>query len=137
VALYTGWYNVGNYVPGCTFNLGAVGYHVASYELTSLRDPNNHGWCGGLLSDGVVATIGPVSEPYLHAFPTPDEFFPLLMCGQLTLAEVYWRTTPLVSWKMALIGDPLYVPYRTNPAIKVEALPPEMQGMFTGPGKSK
>ena len=47
----------------------------------------------GLLIDGVVGTLGPVAEPYLQSFPTADEFFPLLLTGKLTLAEVYWRTT--------------------------------------------
>lgn len=123
VAIYTGWYNVNHYVPSCTFAAGAVGYHVASFELTSLRDATNSNWCRGLLKNGVVATLGPVSEPFLHAFPPPDEFFPLLLTGKLTLAEVYWRTTPLASWKMGLVGDPLYTPFRTNPMLKIEDLP--------------
>ncbi len=33
VALYCGWYSLHNYVPECQFNPGAVGYHVASYEM--------------------------------------------------------------------------------------------------------
>ena len=126
VALYTGWYSVGQYVPSCTFDAGAVGYHVASYEMTSLHNAADKGWCRGLLNDGVSATLGPVSEPYLHAFPRPDDFFPLLLTGKFTLAEVYWHTNPLVSWKMCVVGDPLYTPYRTNPPLKVQDLPERM-----------
>jgi uncharacterized protein (TIGR03790 family) len=128
VALYVGWYSVRHYIPSCQFTAGAVGYHVASWELTSLRDPKNTGWCRGMLNDGIGATLGPVTEPYLMSFPRADDFFPLLMTGKLTLAEVYWRTERLSSWQMALIGDPLYTPYRTLPALKVEDLPARLRG---------
>ncbi len=124
VAVYVGWYSLTKYVPAFQFADGAVGFHVASFEMRSLRDPRLPGWVRGLLDDGVVATAGPVSEPYLTAFPPPEEFFPLLLTGELTLAEVYWRTVPLVSWKMGLIGDPLYRPFAAHPALPTQALPP-------------
>ena len=123
VAAYCGWYSVGNYVPALRFRRGAVAYHVASFELTSLRDPNNRGWVRGLLLAGVASSLGPVAEPYLHSFPPADEFFPLLFTGRLTLAEVYWKTTPLTSWMNTCIGDPLYTPYRVNPPLRAEDLP--------------
>ncbi|MGD1276907.1 MAG: TIGR03790 family protein [Tepidisphaeraceae bacterium] len=122
VALYCGWHSPGQYVPGCDFNPGAVGFHVASFEMVTLHAPTG-GWVRGLLSDGVVATLGPVAEPYLTAFPKPDEFFALLLTGKLTLAEVYWKTTPMTSWLIACIGDPLYTPYKAHPALKVADLP--------------
>jgi uncharacterized protein (TIGR03790 family) len=128
VALYCGWYSLRNYVPAFTFSEGAVGFHVASSELVSLRTPNEKGWVHGLISDGVAATMGPVAEPYLHAFPPADEFFPLLMTGELTLAEVYWKTNPVTSWMNTCIGDPLYRPYKSNPALKVEDLPEALRG---------
>jgi uncharacterized protein (TIGR03790 family) len=124
VALYCGWYSLRHYVPGMEFAPGAVGYHVASLEMVGLHESYETGWVRGLTSDGVVATLGPVAEPYLLAFPPPNEFFPLLMTGKLSLAEVYWRTEPTTSWMMCLIGDPLYTPYRTHPALEVEDLPP-------------
>jgi hypothetical protein len=61
----------------------------------------------------------------------PDDFFPLLMTGKLTLAEVYWRTCPLTSWKMAAIGDPMYTPFRQNPAMRVEDLPERLRPLFS------
>jgi len=128
VALYCGWYSLRHYVPGCSFNRGAVGFHVASFELLSLHTPGESGWVRGLLTDGVVATLGPVAEPYLESFPEPDEFFPLLLTGKLTLAEVYWRTTPMTSWMQDCIGDPLYRPYAVNPALAVEDLPAGLRG---------
>jgi uncharacterized protein (TIGR03790 family) len=127
VALYVGWYSVAHYIPACHFNPGAVGYHIASWEMTSLRDPKNTGWCRGLLNDGIAATLGPVSEPYLASFPSADDFFPLLMTGKLTLAEVYWRTERLASWQICLIGDPLYTPYRTNPPVQTADLPARLR----------
>ncbi len=130
VAIYCGWYSLRNYVPGCHFNRGAVGFHIASSELVSLRSPHERGWVHGLLQDGVVGTLGPVAEPYLHSFPPADEFFPLLLTGKLTMAEVYWRSNPLVSWMNTFIGDPLYTPYKVNPLLAVKDLPDQLQMAF-------
>jgi hypothetical protein len=71
-----------------------------------------------MLEEGVAATLGPVTEPYLNSFPLPDQFFPLLMTGKLTLLEVYFLTVPQVSWMQILIGDPLYCPFKKNPPIR-------------------
>jgi uncharacterized protein (TIGR03790 family) len=133
VAIYCGWYSPGKYVPCVKLVSGSVGFHVASYEMVSLHDEKNAGWCRGLLNDGIDATIGPVAEPYLHAFPLADEFFPLLLTGKLTLADVYWRTTPLASWRMAVVGDPLYTPFKSNPALRVEDLPVNLRSIFARP----
>lgn len=135
VALYCGWYSVNRYIPGCDFNPGAVGYHVASFEMVTLHSPSSH-WVRGLINDGVVATLGAVAEPYLSAFPKPDEFFPLLLTGKLTMAEVYWKTTPMTSWMISFIGDPLYRPYLHNPPLKVEDLPPRLRRAFQEQGSA-
>jgi len=127
VALYCGWYSLRRYVPASKLNGGAVAFHVASLEMVSLHNPNEGGWCAGLLRSGAAATLGPVAEPYLSAFPPADDFFPLLLTGKLTLAEVYWRTTPMTSWMINMIGDPLYTPYKVNPQMKVENLPPRLR----------
>ncbi|MEO6436871.1 MAG: TIGR03790 family protein, partial [Tepidisphaeraceae bacterium] len=137
VALYTGWYSVRNYIPACTFNTGAVGYHVASFEMISLRTDNEKGWVAGLLNDGVVATCGAVAEPYLGAIPPPDEFFPLLLTGKLTLAECYWKTVPMTSWMMSCIGDPLYTPFRANSPLKVEDLPQPLRRALSEPSAER
>ena len=55
--------------------------------------------------------------------PLPDEFFPLLMSGQSPLLEVYFSTLPHLSWMQILIGDPLYTPFKKNPALRPEAEP--------------
>jgi uncharacterized protein (TIGR03790 family) len=133
VALYCGWYSVRNYIHECKFNPGALGYHIASYELISLHTPGETGWVAGLLNDGVAATLGPVAEPYLQAFPMPNEFFPLLMTGRLSLAEVYWKSTRMTSWMMDAIGDPLYTPYKVNPPLSTDDLPDRLQQAFVEP----
>jgi len=115
-ALYVGWYSLSRYVTSFNWVKGAVGYHVASSEATTLRDKNSRVWCKRMLEEGVAATLGPVAEPYLHSFPLPDKFFPLLLTGQYSLVEVYYRTIPHVSWMQVLIGDPLYTPFGKKPA---------------------
>jgi uncharacterized protein (TIGR03790 family) len=114
-ALYCGWYSLGKYVDAFEWAPGAVGYHLASSEAVTLHDENSQAWCKRMLEDGVAATIGPVYEPYLFAFPRPEEFFALLLRGELPLVECYYRTQPLNSWMMVLIGDPLYTPYKNHP----------------------
>ena len=124
-ALYCGWYSLGNYVPAFTWNKGAVGYHVASSEASTFKKPGSNVWCKRMLEEGVAATLGPVAEPYLFSFPLPDQFFPLLMTGKLTLLEVYFLTVPQVSWMQIVIGDPLYQPYKDHPAIRPPRITPE------------
>jgi uncharacterized protein (TIGR03790 family) len=63
-----------------------------------------------MLTHGVTATLGPVAEPYLSAFPNPKEFLLELLDGK-TLVEAFFRTQPFCSWQMLLIGDPLYTPF--------------------------
>jgi len=109
-ALYCGWYSVGKYVDAFDFVEGAVGFHIASYEAASLHDPNSTKWCPAMLKDGIAATLGPVNEPYLHAFPDPRAFFGALFDGRC-LVEAYYLTQPFNSWQMLLIGDPLYTPF--------------------------
>lgn len=131
IAIYCGWYDPNRVsLPG-SFARGAVGFHVASYTAVGLRGAGGGWWTPALLSAGVCATIGPVSEPYLSAFPPADDFFPLLLTGRLTLAEVYWATTPMVSWKMLAIGDPLYRPFAAQPALSVDELPPALRGALS------
>ena len=120
-AVYCGWYSPGEYVPSVAFVPGGVALHIASYEMLTLHNPTK-GWCRNMLDAGAVATFGPCSEPTILAFPAADDFFSLLFTGKLTLAEVYWKTNPMISWKITLLGDPLYTPYKVNPALQRENL---------------
>jgi uncharacterized protein (TIGR03790 family) len=114
-ALYCGWYSLGRYVDAFTWRAGAVGFHIASSECASLKTPGGTGWCRRMIEKGAAATIGPVEEPYVQAFPVPEIFFRLLIEGHLTLAECYAASTPFLSWRMILIGDPLYRPFAAGP----------------------
>ncbi len=60
-----------------------------------------------MLDQGIVATIGPVGEPYVQAFSVPENFFNYLTEIYLTLAESYIISLPYLSWKMVLVGVPL------------------------------
>lgn len=110
-ALYCGWYSLGKYIDAFDWNPGAVAYHLASGEATTLHEEDSQVWCKRMLEDGVCATIGPVFEPYLIAFPRPNEFFSLLLQGKLSLVECYYQSKPFNSWMMTLVGDPLYRPF--------------------------
>jgi uncharacterized protein (TIGR03790 family) len=75
-ALYCGWYALANYVSFFKWNKGAVGYHVASPESTTLKQSDSNVWCKRMLEEGGAATLGPVTEPYLVSLPLPDHFPP-------------------------------------------------------------
>ena len=110
-ALYCGWYSLSRYVDAFTWARGAVAYHLASGECATLRTPGSQVWCQRMIEEGVAATIGPVNEPYLQAFPPPDLFFPTLVEGWLSLGETWLVSLPYLSWQMVLVGDPLYRPF--------------------------
>lgn len=111
-ALYCGWYSHHQYVDAFNWQRGAVGYHIASSECSTLKNEKSQVWCKKMIEKGVAATIGPVGEPYLQAFPVPEMFFSLLVDGYLSLAECYILSMPFLSWQMVLIGDPLYTPFK-------------------------
>jgi len=113
-ALYCGWYSLGQYVEAFTWKAGAVAYHIASSECVTLKQKASRVWCKRMLEEGAAAVIGPVDEPYVQGFPVPEIFFGLLVDGYLTLAECYAASTPFLSWRMILVGDPLYRPFANN-----------------------
>ena len=87
-ALYSGWYSLGSYVDAFAWKPGSVGFHIASGECATLKLEGSQVWCKRMLEEGAAATIGPVYEPYVQAFPPPDLFFTKLTEGYLTLGEV-------------------------------------------------
>ena len=113
-ALYCGWYSLAAYLDAFTWQRGAVGYHIASSECSTLKKEGSRVWCKKMIENGVAATIGPVGEPYVNAFPPPDLFFAFLTGGK-NLVESYYFSLPHLSWKMVLIGDPLYTPFAAAP----------------------
>lgn len=113
-ALYSGWYSLANYIDAFDWQTGAVAYHIASSECTTLKKAGSQVWCKRLLEEGVAATVGPVAEPYVYGFPLPEPFFSFLLDGYYTLVESYFLSLPYLSWQMVLIGDPLYRPFRNK-----------------------
>ncbi|MFZ0931947.1 MAG: TIGR03790 family protein [Syntrophobacteraceae bacterium] len=111
-ALYCGWYSLGKYIDAFKWVPGSVGFHIASLECQTLRQPGSTVWCKMMLEKGIAATIGPVGEPYVESFPVPEVFFGLLLEGKKTLVECFALSSPFVSWRMVLVGDPLYCPFR-------------------------
>jgi len=122
-ALYCGWYSLSKFVDAFEFEPGAVGYHIASFEAKTLRRPESQVWCKMLLERGITATLGPVAEPYLDAFPPPATFFGLLLTGKYTLVECYYLSKQYNSWRMILIGDPLYTPFQTRQLLETDQVP--------------
>ena len=118
VLLYCGWYSVRNYIDAFAYLPGAVGYHLASYECETLRwgRTDSNVWCKRMIEHGITATMGPVAEPFLHSFPNPKGFFTELVSGDYTLVECYYHNKPYNSWRMVLIGDPLYKPKYIKPS---------------------
>jgi uncharacterized protein (TIGR03790 family) len=132
-ALYVGWYSLQKYVDAFTWAPGAVGFHIASFEAAHLRDSASNEWCPQMIRRGVCATIGAVDEPYLPTLPQVEAMYPLLMTGRMTVAEAYWRTMPTVSWRVTLIADPLYTPFKVNPQVDVKDLPAGLWPATTSP----
>jgi len=110
-ALYCGWYSLARYVAAFEWVRGAIGFHIASAECSTLKEKGSQVWCKRMLEEGVAATIGPVYEPYVQAFPLPELFFRVLTEGYLSLGESYLISLPFLSWQMVLVGDPLYRPF--------------------------
>jgi uncharacterized protein (TIGR03790 family) len=139
VALYIGWYRLRSYEDAFSFNPGAIGYHIASGEAVSLHDPDEPGWCKNALQHGITATLGSTGEPFLDSFPPPKDFIALLLTGRYTLVEAYYLTTRYVSWRMLLVGDPLYNPWRDKGmTAEVHPLPiPPGDLKFSDPVKAR
>lgn len=128
VALYCGWYSHAHFVDCCDYVPGAVAWHLASSEATTLRRPDTKVWCPNLLKQGVAATLGPVAEPYTIGFPKPAEFFGFLATGEYPLVEAYARSVLFTSWVMVLVGDPLYNPFGRAPMLKGADVGPSPRG---------
>jgi uncharacterized protein (TIGR03790 family) len=115
-ALYCGWYSLAKYIDAFTWKKGSVGFHIASSECSTLKNPSSKVWCLQMLKKGVAATLGPVGEPYVNAFPIPHMFFGILTSGRYPLVEAYFASLPHLSWQMLLVGDPLYKPFKARTA---------------------
>lgn len=118
--LYFGWHSY--HVQGpfartdLTFPAGALAFHIHSFSAQSLRTDNRH-WVGPLVKQGVTATIGNVSEPYLHLTHHLPVLLEQLLDGKC-LADAAYASLPALSWQAILVGDPLYKPNWIPPTLK-------------------
>lgn len=112
-AIYLGWYTENMQGPfenpDFHFAPGAVAYHLHSGAAATLRSDKKH-WAGPLLSRGAAATFGAVHEPYLRLTLDLDLFMRRLATGY-SFGESAYMALPVLSWQMAVIGDPLYRPF--------------------------
>lgn len=106
-AFYCGWYSLARYIDAFDWQKGSIGYHIASQECQTLKRKSNV-WCKKMLDKGAAVTIGPVGEPYVNAFPVPEIFFHFITERYMTVGEAYLISLPYLSWKMVMVGDPLY-----------------------------
>lgn len=122
-AIYWGFYHPFDYrgeIFNHAFAPGAIGCEQASFEAARLWRGDVNGekggpWVPGMLKDGIAVAIGPVSEPYLGAFPETQIFFPKLLSGWC-VSQAYWASIKQRSWRMILIGDPMYHPFPNSPS---------------------
>jgi len=117
IAIYAGWYDgdvSGPFLlPKVEFMPGAFAYHLHSFSADTLRSATTH-WCGPLLAKGATCTMGCVYEPYLQFTPNIAFFLDAFVNGY-TFGEAAWAAQPALSWQTAVIGDPLYQPFRKSP----------------------
>jgi uncharacterized protein (TIGR03790 family) len=114
-ALYAGWYSPREYVPAFTWRPGAVAYHLSEVDAQDLRNPRSRQWVPRMIAEGVAATVGAAEPTAITALPSPGWFMSLVLSGEITVCEAYWRTIPNVSWRIMLVADPLYNPFKNNP----------------------
>jgi tetratricopeptide (TPR) repeat protein len=117
IAFYAGWYDAEVSGPFAAaevdFMPGAFAYHLHSFSAADLRSPSKH-WVGPLLNKGVTASIGFVYEPYLGGTLNVGVFTARFVHEGFSLGEAAWAASPVLSWQMTVVGDPLYRPYGLN-----------------------
>lgn len=112
-ALYFTWHSFNikgpPVLPGFEFAPGAIAMHIHSYSAAITRSRTER-WVGPLVSRGVSATVGNVSEPYLGLTHHLHLLLRALLAGQ-TFGEAAYYSLPYLSWQAIAIGDPLYRPF--------------------------
>ena len=116
IAIYAGWYAFDPCGPftqsKMEFMPGAFAYHLNSFSAETIRTATQH-WCGPLLAKGATCTMGCVYEPYLQF--TPNIAFTIQALGNgYTFGEAAWASQLALSWQTAVIGDPLYQPFKKS-----------------------
>ncbi len=118
LAFYVGWGQQGKFPSGYHCVQGAVAITCNASEADELHDPRSRRWANGWLLAGASVVIAGVDDCGPRSFLDFARFAQGLLVDGLPLAEAYWRATPFTSWRVILIGDPLYAP-----SAKAEARP--------------
>lgn len=118
-AIYVGWYSPEEYIPAFQWKPGAIAFHIGKAEASGLRDPESQTWVPRMIADGVSVTLGGVDDPMFHAYPLPTAMLGMLVSGECTVSEAYWKSLPHSSWRMMLLADPLYNPFKNNPRLEL------------------
>ncbi len=122
--LYMGWYEehvTGPFTRGdFRFQPGALAYHIHSSSAVSLRKADRY-WAAPLLAKGAVATMGAVSEPFLQYTPNLQVLSERLAHGY-SFGDAVHMANSVLSWQIAVIGDPLFRPFRYSVAEQLEHL---------------
>ena len=117
IAFYFGWYDQsvsGPFTNGMAeFRPGAVAYHLHSFSSRALR-VTDVWWTGPLLAAGATATMGCTEEPYLQGTPQINVFIYRFLQLGFSFGEAALASQPILSWQIAVVGDPLYRPFAKN-----------------------
>jgi len=73
-----------------------------------------------LLAKGAAATMGCVDEPYISGTPDVSIFAGRWIAMGFTYGEAAYACQQTLSWQTIVVGDPLYRPFATPLAKKVE-----------------
>jgi len=113
IAFYAGWYTATVAGPftraKVEFMPGAFAYHLHSGSASSVRNPGQS-WVAPLLAAGAACTMGSVDEPYLSGTPDVGTFARLFLLRGQSFGEAAYACNMTLSWKTAVVGDPLYRP---------------------------
>ncbi|MCP5462490.1 MAG: TIGR03790 family protein [bacterium] len=113
---YYGWYSYWNFkeVFNGYLRPGSIAGHLDSASFYSVQNTGDNNWGIHMISRGATASYGSIAEPYTFAFPVGGIMYDRLLRG-FPLIESYWASANTLRWRMILIGDPLYNPYKTPP----------------------
>jgi len=119
---YYGWYSYHNFQPifDGYLKVGSVAWHLDSASAHILTDPDDPNWTVQMLMRGATISAGAVREPYTFAMQVGGIFYERFFRGY-TAAEAWWASIANTHWRMVLVGDPLYAPFREPPVADTEA----------------
>ncbi len=125
-ALYAGWMSPGDYVDAFDWQRGGIGMHFAPDTAAALHS-HAKSWAGGMLADGAAAVLGAIGDPRSEHYPATHVLYAVLMSGEFSLGEAWALANVANSWRVFLIGDPLYRPFAARPRLRLEDVLSEKQ----------